>query len=188
MTRTTKGQRDQLRAWLGGAPIRADVDMIQDLLEEHEVLLEIVEVAKKYIDHKCSELWYPGYLCSFHGALEKLEGKERVMEQTKPKVVVIIGSTRFKEHHLGAAQRETLKGKIVLTAGFFHHRDYVPISSEQKAYLDWLAERKVDLADEVYVVNINGYVGETTQRLIDYATKHGKPIDSIEPLGQGPRS
>lgn len=100
----------------------------------------------------------------------------------RPRIVAIIGSTRFKEFHLGAMQRETLKGKIVLCAGFFHHRDNVPISREVKELLDGLAAQKIDMADEVFVVNVNGYIGETTIALIEYAKEKGKPISSMEPL------
>jgi hypothetical protein len=95
---------------------------------------------------------------------------------------VIIGSSRFKSFHLGAMQRETLKGNIVLCAGFFHHTDNVPISSESKEHLDELSKRKIDLADEVFVVNVNGYTGETTIDLIKYARANNKAINSMEPL------
>ena len=104
-------------------------------------------------------------------------------EWKKPKVVAVIGSSRFQEFHRGAEQRLTLQGRIVLGLGFFHHRDMVPISAVQKEHLDELAARKIDLADEVYVINVNGYVGETTKRLINYAREHGKPIiGAMEPL------
>lgn len=104
------------------------------------------------------------------------------MTDERPKIVAIIGSTRFKDFHLGAAQRETLAGKIVLIAGFFHHRDQVPITSGAKDELDRLSEAKIRLADEVYVVNVNGYIGETTLRLLRYADSLQKVIRSLEPL------
>ena len=99
---------------------------------------------------------------------------------SSPKIVAIIGSTRFKAFHLGAAQRETLRGNIVLIAGFFHHVDNFPISEEVKHQLDDLAEEKVKLADEVFVVNVNGYVGETTQRLLRVAVAKGRPVRWME--------
>ncbi len=109
--------------------------------------------------------------------------EDKRTEMDRPKIVAIIGSTRFKDFHLGAMQRETLKGNIVLCAGFFHHKDNVPISSEDKTKLDELSKRKIDIADSVYVVNVNGYVGETTTELIKYAKEKGKPISSMEPIG-----
>jgi len=101
----------------------------------------------------------------------------------KPKVVCIIGSSRFKNDHLGVAQRETLKGKIVLITGFFHHVDRVPISSVMKRKLDDLQLRKVEMSDEVIVVNINGYVGESTMEQIEHASRLGKPISWLEDKG-----
>lgn len=94
----------------------------------------------------------------------------------KPIILAIIGSTKFRQEMEGIAQRETLKGKIVLLPGFYHHSDRVPISTEQKKALDELLLRKVDLADEVVVCNVNGYIGETSQRTIIYAKEMRKPI------------
>lgn len=102
------------------------------------------------------------------------------MPINKPRVVCIVGSTRFKNQHLGIAQRETLRGKIVLIAGFFHHVDMVPISDEQKTRLDELMFRKIDLADEIIVCNVNGYIGKTTQAGIEYARQHDKTVKFIE--------
>lgn len=99
----------------------------------------------------------------------------------KPKIVAIIGSSKFKDQHLGAAQRETLRGKVVLLYGFWHHRDMVPITDEQKARIDQLSLEKVDLADEILVVNPNGYVGQSMRVLIDHARQIGKPISFLEP-------
>ena len=101
----------------------------------------------------------------------------------RPIIVAIIGSSRFKDFHMGAMQRETLKGKIVLIAGFFHHRDNVPLSREDKDKLDELSRRKIDMADEVYVVNVHGYMGETTTELYEYARHTDKRISSMEPIG-----
>ena len=96
------------------------------------------------------------------------------MTTTKTPVVAILGSTKFKEQMQGIAQRETLRGKIVLLPGFYHHRDHVPITPEQKEMLDELMLRKVELADEVVVCNVNGYLGETTKRGIKLALSLNK--------------
>lgn len=97
-----------------------------------------------------------------------------------PKIIAIIGSSKFKAQQLGVAQRETLRGKVVLLPGFWHHVDMVPISDEQKKAIDELTLRKIDMADEVLVVNVNGYVGVSTQRGIDYAKLVDKPVKYLE--------
>ena len=53
---------------------------------------------------------------------------------------------------------------------------------EQKAALDALHLRKIDVADRVLVVNPGGYVGESTRREIAYARAAGKPITYTDPL------
>jgi hypothetical protein len=40
----------------------------------------------------------------------------------------------------------------------------------------------VDLADRVYVLNVNGYIGDSTRSEIEYAERHGKPVDYLESL------
>ena len=55
-------------------------------------------------------------------------------------------------------------------------------TSEQKAVLDALHLRKIDLADRVLIVNPGGYVGESTRRGIAYAQAAGKPITFTDPL------
>lgn len=92
------------------------------------------------------------------------------------KIVAIIGSSKFKELHLGAAQKETLQGNIALNYGFYHHVDKFPISDAQKHKLDALNEAKVKMADEVFVINPNGYIGQTTQTLIEVARSLDKPV------------
>ena len=95
---------------------------------------------------------------------------------TKPTIVAIIGSTKFRQQMEGIAQSETLKGNIVLLPGFYHHTDRYPISDAQKKALDELLMRKIDLADEVIVCNVNGYIGETSRRAIAYTKELRKPL------------
>lgn len=100
----------------------------------------------------------------------------------KREIVAILGSSKFKDHHLGVAQKETLHGNIVLLAGFWHHRDLAPITDEQKRALDDLMLDKVALATEVFVVNVKGYIGESTRNAIRYAQSLEKPIRYLEPV------
>ena len=69
----------------------------------------------------------------------------------------------------------TLEGKVVLAPGVFAH-DGDEITDEQKIKLDSLHLKKIDLADEVHVVVVDGYIGPSTAAEIDYAKKTGKPI------------
>lgn len=96
----------------------------------------------------------------------------------RPRIVCLCGSTRFKAEFIEANYRETMAGRIVLSVGWFSHADghvYTPTEAE-KAALDELHLAKIDLADEVLVINPGGYVGPSTTREIAHATATGKPV------------
>lgn len=100
-----------------------------------------------------------------------------------PTIVCLCGSTKFKQQFIDANFQETMAGKIVLTVGWFGHADgqiYTP-TPEEKAELDELHLRKIDLADEVLVINVDGYVGQSTRREFEYAYRQGKKIRWLEP-------
>lgn len=101
-----------------------------------------------------------------------------------PKIICLCGSTRFKQEFIEANFRETLKGNIVLSVGWFSHADkdiYNPTPNEKIAF-DELHKRKIDLADEVLVINIDGYIGESTRNEINYAHDQGKTVKYIEAM------
>ena len=98
---------------------------------------------------------------------------------SKPTIVCLCGSTRFGEAFAQANLRETLAGKIVLSVGCYTHSDAelgIAQDGEVKRRLDELHLRKIDLADEVLVLNVGGYVGESTEREVLYALGKGKAI------------
>ncbi len=98
-----------------------------------------------------------------------------------PPIVCLCGSTRFKDAFEAANRQETLRGKIVLSVGVFIHSSE-EISEATKAELDELHKRKIDLAAEILVLNIGGYIGESTRSEIEYARAHGKRITYWEPI------
>lgn len=90
-------------------------------------------------------------------------------------IVCICGSTRFRAEMAEANRELTLAGCIVLAPGVFAH-DGDEITEAEKQSLDQLHLRKIDLADEVLVVDPGGYGGESTSREIAYAREKGKPL------------
>jgi len=92
-----------------------------------------------------------------------------------PPVVCLCGSTRFRADLAEANRAATMAGKIVLAPGVFGHSGD-PMTDEDKARLDRLHFAKIDMADEVLVVNPGGYIGESTRLEIEYATRAGKPV------------
>ncbi len=84
--------------------------------------------------------------------------------QKKPIVVCLCGSTRFHETFDEINMLLTLQGKIVLSIGCHTSSDgELNVSDEMKKALDELHKRKIDLCDEVFILNVGGYVGESTR-------------------------
>lgn len=106
---------------------------------------------------------------------------------SKPLIVCLCGSTRFSKAFHEANLRETLAGKIVLSIGcdFKSDTDLLiagQLTEADKQRLDELHLRKIDLADEVLILNVDGYIGESTAREISYAQTHGKHIRYLETI------
>ena len=101
----------------------------------------------------------------------------------RPEIVCICGSTRFAEEMLAANRDLTFAGVIVVAPGVFTLCEPdEKITDEQKATLDALHLRKIDLADRVLVINPGGYIGESTSREIAYARAIGKPVSFTDPV------
>ena len=99
----------------------------------------------------------------------------------KYKVVTLCGSTRFKDEYLAVQKRLTLEGNIVISVGLFGHSGDDEVWTEgTKAMLDDMHKRKIDMADEIFVINVGGYIGESTRSEIDYARTNGKVVKYLE--------
>ncbi len=98
-------------------------------------------------------------------------------------VITLCGSTRFKEQFLEAQKRLTLEGNIVISVGLFGHSGDDEVWTDgTKQMLDDMHKRKIDIADSIFVINVGGYIGDSTRSEIDYAKKHGKQILYLEAL------
>lgn len=100
----------------------------------------------------------------------------------RPRIVVLCGSTRFVETFNFFRQRLTYEGKIVLSIEIVTAQDPAEVGPERKALLDRLHRHKIDLADEVLVINPGGYTGESTASEIAYAQQVGRPVRYLEPV------
>ena len=99
----------------------------------------------------------------------------------KFKIVTLCGSTRFREQFIEEMKRLTLEGNIVISVGLFGHSgDKEVWSLGVKEMLDDMHLRKIDLADEIFVINVGGYVGSSTKREIEHAVAMGKKIKYLE--------
>jgi hypothetical protein len=124
----------------------------------------------------------PPGLLEWCGNCSTRSPRGRAPASARPRIICLCGSTRFEQDFRRVAAELTLGGAIVVKPDVFMndgHADKAhlpPVTAEVKQALDALHFRKIDLADEVLVLNIGGYVGESTRREIDYARGHGKPV------------
>lgn len=96
-------------------------------------------------------------------------------------VITLCGSTRFKEQYLEVQKRLTLEGNIIISVGLFGHSgDEETWEPGVKEMLDNMHKRKIDMADGIYVINVGGYIGESTRSEIEYAKAHGKEVKYLE--------
>ena len=101
----------------------------------------------------------------------------------KYKVITLCGSTRFKDAFVKEQKRLTLEGNIVISVGLFGHSGDDEVWTEgTKEMLDDMHLRKIDLCDEVFVINVGGYIGSSTQSEIEYALSIGKEVRYLEPV------
>ena len=106
----------------------------------------------------------------------------------KYKVVTLCGSTRFKEQFMKAQKELTLNGYIVISVGLFGHSGDSEVwenmdegtLTKTKEMLDDMHKRKIDMADEIFVINVNGYIGDSTKSEIQYAKRTGKIVNYLE--------
>lgn len=102
----------------------------------------------------------------------------------KYKVITLCGSTRFKDEFMEAQKRLTLEGNIVISVGLFGHAGDKEVwegmeedtLTRTKEMLDDMHKRKIDMADEIFVINVGGYIGSSTRSEIDYALSRGKGV------------
>ncbi len=99
----------------------------------------------------------------------------------KYKVVTLCGSTKFKDDFFAVQKKLSLKGNIVISVGLFGHSGDDEVWTDNiKEMLDDMHKRKIDMCDEIFVINKNGYIGSSTKSEIEYAKLTGKKINYLE--------
>ena len=97
------------------------------------------------------------------------------------KVITLCGSTRFKEQFIEMQKKLTLEGNIVISVGAFGHcGDNEVWTDGKKAMLDRMHLANIDLADEIFVMNVDNYIGDSTRNEIEYAKSKGKRVRFLE--------
>jgi hypothetical protein len=104
----------------------------------------------------------------------------RMKEIPDNRIVFLAGSTKFKEYFEKYAFDFTLSGYIVLTPSVYQHAEGLVFDKDTKNILKKMDKPKILLADEIFVINPDGYVGHSTSENIHYGQSLGKKINYME--------
>lgn len=92
-------------------------------------------------------------------------------------VITLCGSARFRKEIDEVQKSLALQGHLIFT---IENLESVEITKEIENMLDITHRKKIDLSDAIYVINLNGYIGESTSNEIEYARKNGKEVMYLE--------
>ena len=97
----------------------------------------------------------------------------------KYNIITLCGPIKFKEEFMEVQEKLTLDGNIVFFFFFFNNiKDEIDLKT--KKMLDEMHRQKIDMSDEIYVINVGGYIGESTKAEIEYANAKCKKISYLE--------
>lgn len=159
----------------------ADVAAVAMMLVDHSMAYETLPPIPRIVCLCGSTRFYDAYM------------KANAAETMKGNIVLSVGffmhhENRMKKFYEALSVLATYEGhpesfrskaREALT-NYSHPEGAVGISEEEKIQLDQLHMRKIDLADEILVINVDGYIGNSTRNEINYAAMQGKPIRYLE--------
>ncbi len=122
--------------------------------------------------------------------IEKYSLRNQEYNENIYKVVTLCGSTKFKDEFIKAQRELTLQGNIVISISLFGNSGDSEVwenmddgtSTKTKKMLDEMHRRKIDMSDEIFVINVGGYIGESTKNEIEYAKRKGKIVRYLEEI------
>ncbi len=102
----------------------------------------------------------------------------------RPMIICLCGSTRFTELMLVKQWELTKQGYIVLSwcalPDSYFKGPHIADVEGVKEIVDEVHKRKIDLSDEVLILNVGGYIGESTRSELEYAHEQGKVLRFLE--------
>ena len=96
------------------------------------------------------------------------------------KVITICGSLKFEKDIKYWAEKLTFEGNCVLSIIYPISTDLGVYTPEQRRFFAEAHYKRIDLSDALFVVNKNGYIGDSTQKEIEYAKARGKEVIFLE--------
>lgn len=92
------------------------------------------------------------------------------------KIVTLCGSLKFQNEMMKIAQDMALEGYCILTPPVYLTSNVINITDKQILKLKEEHLQRIELSDAILVVNVNNYIGESTNFEIEYAQKLDKEI------------
>ena len=106
-----------------------------------------------------------------------ISSKDSIIANNRFPIITLCGSTKFKDDFIKAQKELTLRGNIVISVGLFGHSgDEEVWEGSNKLMLDAMHKEKIRMSDAIYVINKNGYIGESTKKEIEFAKELGKEV------------
>ena len=144
---------------------------------------EIIEQDGNYSEEEIKEFKATVEKCAhlfFKYAREEKTQSSEIFVKNKYKIITLCGSIKFKNEFMKVQEKLTLDGNIVLTPNFFNNIKKEDIGEKTKKMLDEMHKQKIDMSDKIYVINVGGYIGESTKNEIEYAKARGKKVLYME--------
>ena len=92
------------------------------------------------------------------------------------KIITVCGSLNFKNEMIELAEKMELQGNCILCPIYPTNPDKDAYTEDEVLMLDKMHKEKIKLSDAILVVNVNGYIGNSTKSEIDYAKSLNKEI------------
>lgn len=95
------------------------------------------------------------------------------------KIVTICGSMKFKDTMIKIAKELEIKNKYIVIQCVYSNEKF---NKEEQRILADLHYKKIKISDAIYVINVDGYIGSSTYKEIEYAKKLNKEVIYLEPI------
>lgn len=93
------------------------------------------------------------------------------------KVITVCGSMRFYKEMMEATEKMELKGNCMLPPIYNPSRPHKDDFTEEEAkMLDAMHKERIKLSDAIFVINVDGYIGSSTQKEIEFAKSLNKEV------------
>ena len=160
-------------------PTEKGFDTVVFELPSYEIIEQYGNYSEEEIKEFKATVEKGAYLFFKYAREGRIQSSESLIKN-QYKIITLCGSIKFKDEFMRVQEKLTLDGNIVLTPNFFNNIKKEDIDEKTKKMLDKMHKQKIDMSNEIYVINVGGYIGESTKNEIEYAKARGKRISYLE--------